>query len=167
MERRVPPLVVGLGYDSHRFAKGRRLVLGGVEIPFEKGLQGHSDADVLLHAVIDALLGAAGLGDIGTLFPDSDPRWRGADSLKLLQAAVKFMGRRFRPVHVDATLLAEAPRIGPYRQRMRARIARAAGLPVENVSVKAKTNEGMGFVGRREGLAALAVASVERRTGRR
>ena len=153
----------GWGYDSHRFQKGRKLVLGGVEIPHEKGLKGHSDADAVLHALIDALLGACVLGDIGTLFPDSDPRYKGADSLTLLKATLKFMGRRFKVVHVDVTVMAEAPKIGPYKQRMRARIAHALGLAVENVSVKAKTNEGMGFVGRREGVAAAAVATVEKK----
>lgn len=156
-----PPRIprTGLGYDSHRFKKGRPLILGGVTIPHDRGLAGHSDADVLLHAVIDAVLGAAGLGDIGTFFPDTDPRWKGADSLALLDAVRGRLGRR-AVVAVDATLLAEAPRIGPYKNRMRAKIARVLRLSVDHVSVKAKTNEGMGFVGRREGLAALAVATV-------
>jgi 2-C-methyl-D-erythritol 2,4-cyclodiphosphate synthase len=153
----------GFGYDSHRFAKGRKLVLGGVAVPHSRGLKGHSDADVVLHAAVDAILGAAALGDIGAHFPDSDPRYRGADSLVFLRDAVKLLGRRFRLLHLDVTVLAEEPRIGPYRQRMRAKIARASGLAVRNVSVKAKTNEGMGFVGRREGMAAMAVATVERR----
>ena len=152
---------VGLGYDSHRLVKGRPLVLGGVKIPFEKGLLGHSDADVVLHAVIDALIGAAGLGDIGTLYPDSDPRWKGADSLRLLEEARKRLGRRLAVKNVDVTLLAEAPRIGPYKNRMRAKIARALKISVDQVNVKAKTNKGMGFVGRREGLAAIAVCSLE------
>ncbi|HRY28773.1 MAG TPA: 2-C-methyl-D-erythritol 2,4-cyclodiphosphate synthase [Elusimicrobiota bacterium] len=157
----------GWGYDSHRFIKGRRLVLGGVLVPFEKGLKGHSDADVLLHAVIDAVLGACALGDIGTLFPDTDPRFKDVSSLFLLREAVRLVSKRFSIRHIDVTLLAEAPRLGPYRQRIRAKVARAAGLPVEDVSVKAKTNEGMGFVGRREGLAAAAVATVEDRPRRR
>ena len=159
MSARSPVARVGLGYDSHRFKKGRPLILGGVTVPHDRGLDGHSDADVVLHAVIDAVLGAAGLGDIGTFFPDSDPRWKGADSLKLLENTRARLGRR-RVVHVDVTLLAEAPRIGPYKNRMRTKIARALRVPLEGVSVKAKTNEGMGFVGRREGLAALAVAGV-------
>jgi 2-C-methyl-D-erythritol 2,4-cyclodiphosphate synthase len=135
-----------------------------VEIPYPRGLKGHSDADVVLHAVIDAVLGAAGLGDIGTLFPDRDPRWKDADSRKLLQKTAAFLPRRFRVAHVDATLLAEEPKIGPYKNRMRAVIAHALDIPVARVNVKAKTNEGMGFVGRKEGLAALAVATVERKT---
>lgn len=158
----MPPMIrAGIGYDSHRFKKGRPLVLGGVEIPHSKGLDGHSDADAVLHAVTDALLGAAGLGDIGTHFPDSDPRYKGADSLKLLQHTRRLLGPRRRPVNVDVTVLAEAPKLGPYKNRMRARIARVLGLSVEAVSVKAKTNEGMGFIGRGEGIAALAVASLE------
>lgn len=151
---------VGLGYDSHRLVKGRPLVLGGVKIPFEKGLLGHSDADVVLHAVIDALIGAAGMGDIGTFYPDSDPRWKGADSVRLLEETQKRLSRRFVVNNVDVTLLAEAPRIGPYKNRMRAKIARVLQISVDHVNVKAKTNEGMGFVGRREGLAALAVCGL-------
>ncbi len=158
---------VGWGYDSHRFTRGRKLVLGGVTVPFHKGLKGHSDADVVLHAVIDAVLGAAAVGDIGDFFPNSDPRYRGADSLDLLREVRRFISPRFRVVHVDATVLAQEPRLGPYKQRMRAKIAHALKMPVEDVSVKAKTNEGMGFVGRKEGLAAVAVATVERRKGRR
>lgn len=150
----------GLGYDSHRFVRGRPLVLGGVTIPSEKGLAGHSDADALLHAVIDALLGAAGLGDIGAHFPDSDPRYKGADSLALLAATRRLLGTRWTPVNVDATVLTEQPRLGPYKNRMRAKIARVLRIPVESVSVKAKTNEGMGFVGKGEGLAVLATALV-------
>jgi 2-C-methyl-D-erythritol 2,4-cyclodiphosphate synthase len=156
-----PPVQTGFGYDSHPFVRGRRIILGGVPIPFSKSLAGHSDADVLVHAVIDAVLGAAALGDIGLFFPDSDPRFRGISSVELLRRTVARLRPRFRVVHVDATLLAEAPRLGPYRNRMRARLAAALGIGVEHVSVKAKTNEGMGFVGRREGLAALAVATVQ------
>jgi 2-C-methyl-D-erythritol 4-phosphate cytidylyltransferase/2-C-methyl-D-erythritol 2,4-cyclodiphosphate synthase len=151
---------VGFGYDSHRFKKGRRLLLGGVEIPHARGLDGHSDADAVLHAVIDALLGAAGLGDIGQHFPDSDPRYKGADSLKLLMRAKTLLGKR-RVANVDVTVLAEEPRLGPYKNRMRARIARVLSVPVSSVNVKAKTNEGMGFVGRREGIAVMAVAALE------
>lgn len=151
---------MGFGYDSHRFVRGRPLILGGVTVPFEKGLLGHSDADVVLHAIIDALIGGAGLGDIGTLYPDSDPRWKGADSLRLLDNVRKQISRRWAVQNVDVTLLAEVPRIGPYKNRMRAKIARALRINVDDVNVKAKTNEGMGFVGRREGLAALAVCGL-------
>jgi 2-C-methyl-D-erythritol 2,4-cyclodiphosphate synthase len=151
----------GFGYDSHRFKKGRPLVLGGVRVPHTHGLAGHSDADAVLHAVTDALLGAAGLGDIGSHFPDTDPRYKGADSLLLLKETRRLLGPKRKPVNVDVTVLAEAPKLGPYKNRMRARIARVLGVPAEAVSVKAKTNEGMGFVGRREGLAAMAVVSLE------
>jgi 2-C-methyl-D-erythritol 2,4-cyclodiphosphate synthase len=151
---------VGFGYDSHRFIKGRPLILGGVTIPFEKGLLGHSDADVVLHAVIDAVIGGAGMGDIGTFYPDSDPRWKGVSSLRLLEEVRKKIDRHYIVQNVDVTLLAEAPRIGPYKNRMRAKIARALRIHVDRVNVKAKTNEGMGFVGRREGLAALAVCGL-------
>lgn len=147
---------VGIGYDSHRFAKGRRLVLGGVEIDHPRGLAGHSDADVLTHAVIDALLGAAGMGDIGTLFPDDEERWRDADSIDLLRTAVGTLAGRI--VNVDATLICEEPRIGPYRAEMERILADATSA---RVSVKATTNEGMGWIGRGEGIACLAVAQVE------
>jgi 2-C-methyl-D-erythritol 2,4-cyclodiphosphate synthase len=151
----------GIGWDSHRLAEGRRLVLGGVEIPFERGLAGHSDADVLAHAVTDALLGAAALGDIGEHFPDTDPRWEGADSLALLRAVVAMLADRgLAVVHVDATVLMERPRLAPHRAAIRARLAAALGLGADRVNVKASTGEGMGFVGRGEGVAALAVASV-------
>jgi 2-C-methyl-D-erythritol 2,4-cyclodiphosphate synthase len=147
---------VGIGYDSHRFAEGRRLVLGGVEIEHELGLAGHSDADVLAHAVIDALLGAAGGGDIGTLFPDDDERWREADSIDLLRTVVGTVSGRI--VNVDATLVCEAPRVGPFRAEMERILAEATSA---RVSVKATTNEGMGWIGREEGIACLAVAQVE------
>jgi 2-C-methyl-D-erythritol 2,4-cyclodiphosphate synthase len=147
---------VGIGYDSHRFAPGRPLILGGVEIEHEQGLGGHSDADVLTHAVIDALLGAAGAGDIGTLFPDDDERWRGADSVDLLRTAVGTIGGRI--VNVDATVVCERPRLGPYRAEMERILAEATSA---RVSVKATSNEGMGWVGRGEGIACIAVASVE------
>ena len=147
---------VGIGYDSHRFAEGRRLVLGGVEIDFERGLDGHSDADVLTHAVIDAVLGAAGAGDIGALFPDSDERWRDADSIDLLRTAVGTIGGRI--ANVDATVICEEPRLGPHRAEMERILAEATSA---RVSVKATTNEGMGWVGRGEGIACIAVASVE------
>jgi len=153
----------GIGIDTHRFEEGRRLILGGVEIPGARGLAGFYDADVLTHAVIDALLGAAALGDIGQHFPDDDPRWRGADSLELLGAVVALLGeRRVTVVHVDATVLMERPKLAPHRDAIRARLSRALGLDADHVNVKASTGEGMGFVGRGEGVAALAVATVER-----
>ncbi len=154
----------GIGYDSHVFAEGRRLVLGGVEVPgVERGLAGHSDADALTHAVIDALLGAAGLGDIGQHYPDTDERWRDADSVSLLEEVAGFLEQHGWGVrHVDATVICEAPKLGEYRDAMRARLAEAVGLPALEVNVKFTTNEGMGFVGRGEGVAALAVATVER-----
>ncbi len=153
--------LTGIGYDSHRFATGRRLILGGVEIPHEQGLQGHSDADVLTHAVIDALLGAAGLGDIGEHFPDSDERWRDADSMELLASVVATLaGASLEIVNVDCTVVMEAPRLGPHKQAIRARLAGALGLSEARVNVKASTGERMGFVGRGEGVAALAAASL-------
>jgi 2-C-methyl-D-erythritol 2,4-cyclodiphosphate synthase len=147
---------VGIGYDSHRFAAGRRLVLGGVEIDHDRGLAGHSDADVLAHAVIDALLGAAGKGDIGTLFPDDDPRWRDADSIDLLRTVVGTIAGRI--INVDATVVCEQPRLGPYKAEMERTIADATSA---RVAVKATTNEGMGWIGRGEGIACIAVASIE------
>jgi 2-C-methyl-D-erythritol 2,4-cyclodiphosphate synthase len=152
---------VGIGYDSHRFAAGRRLLLGGVEVPAERGLDGHSDADVLAHAVIDALLGAAGLGDIGEHFPDTDARWRDADSMKLLGIVVTtVIAEGFQIVNVDTTVVMEAPKIGPHRSAIRERLAEVLGLKPGRVNVKASTGEGIGFVGRGEGAAALAVASL-------
>jgi 2-C-methyl-D-erythritol 2,4-cyclodiphosphate synthase len=151
----------GLGYDCHRFEAGRRLVLGGVEIPHERGLSGHSDADVLTHAIIDALLGAAALGDIGEHFPDTDERYRDANSLELLRETIGMLAERGVSVdHVDATVVIERPRLAPARERIRASLAAALGVTPENVSVKATRGEGMGFVGREEGVAALAVATV-------
>jgi 2-C-methyl-D-erythritol 2,4-cyclodiphosphate synthase len=150
----------GLGVDTHRFAAGRKLILGGVEIPYERGLAGHSDADVLAHAITDAILGAAGLGDIGEHFPDSDPRWEGADSLALLRELVALVGAEgWSVAHVDATVMLERPKLAPFRAQMAARLADATGA---TVSVKATTGEAMGFVGREEGVAALAVATLER-----
>jgi 2-C-methyl-D-erythritol 2,4-cyclodiphosphate synthase len=147
---------VGIGYDSHRFVADRPLILGGVEIEHERGLAGHSDADVLTHAVIDALLGAAGGGDIGTLFPDDDERWRDADSIDLLRTVVGTIGGRIE--NVDATVICEAPRLGPYREQ----IARVLGEATSaRVSVKATSNEGMGWIGRGEGIACIAVATVD------
>ena len=146
---------VGVGYDSHRFATGRRLVLGGVEIESERGLEGHSDADVVAHAVIDALLGAAGLGDLGSHFPPDDRRWRDADSLDLLRTV---LGMLDAPVaNVDVTVVCEAPRLGPHRPEMERTLAAALAAPV---SVKASSNEGMGWIGRGEGIAAIAVALI-------
>jgi 2-C-methyl-D-erythritol 2,4-cyclodiphosphate synthase len=148
--------LVGIGYDSHRFAAGRRLVLGGVEIDHELGLSGHSDADVLTHAVIDAILGAAGGGDIGTMFPPDDQQWRDADSIDLLRTAVGTVAGMI--VNIDATLICEQPRLGPHRAEMERTLADATSA---RVSVKATTNEGMGWIGRGEGIACIAVASVQ------
>jgi 2-C-methyl-D-erythritol 2,4-cyclodiphosphate synthase len=157
---------VGFGYDSHTFAVGRRLVLGGVEIPHERGLAGHSDADAVAHAVTDALLGGAGLGDIGTHFPPTDARWQDADSMGLLAAALREVeGRNYQVVNVDVTVICEAPRIGPHVAAMRERLGEVLGIGPGNVSVKAKTNEGMGWVGSGEGLAAMAVALLDRMEG--
>ncbi len=154
----------GIGYDSHRFEAGRRLVLGGVEIPHERGLAGHSDADVLAHAVTDALLGAAGLGDIGRHFPDTDGRWRDADSIELLRAARELVEEGgLAPGQVDATVICEAPKLAPHADAMRERLADALGVDAAAVNVKFTTNEGMGFVGRGEGIAALAVATLGER----
>jgi 2-C-methyl-D-erythritol 2,4-cyclodiphosphate synthase len=151
----------GLGYDCHRFAEGRRLVLGGIEIPGARGLDGHSDADVLTHAIIDALLGAAALGDIGEHFPDTDERYRDADSLGLLTAAVAVVrDAGFTVVNVDATVVIEQPKLAPWREEMRGALAAALGIGVDAVSVKATRGEGMGFVGREEGAAAVAVATL-------
>lgn len=156
--------LTGIGYDSHRLAAGRRLVIGGVEIPSERGLDGHSDADVLAHALSDALLGAAGLGDIGEHFPDTDERWRDADSIALLEAVVAMLAERgLAPVNVDCTVIMEAPRLAPHRGAIRARLAAALQLAPERVNVKASTGERIGFVGRGEGVAALALAGLEQR----
>ncbi len=153
---------IGHGYDVHRLTAGRRLILGGVEIPYEKGLLGHSDADVLLHAVADALLGAAALGDIGQHFPDTDPRYRGADSRKLLAAVGKLLAQAgYRPVNIDATVLCQAPKLAPHIPVMRQNIAAALGMDVGKVSVKATTEEHLGFTGSGEGIAAHAVALIE------
>ena len=153
---------IGLGYDSHRFEDGRRLVLGGVEFPGETGLKGHSDADVLVHAIIDALLGAAALGDIGSHFPDTDPQWKGADSIMLLEAVAKeIRGAGYRIANVDATLVCERPKIRPVADLMRKRLADAMGVGFGRVSVKGKTNEGMDDVGAGLGVAAHAVCLLE------
>jgi 2-C-methyl-D-erythritol 2,4-cyclodiphosphate synthase len=155
-------MTVGIGYDTHRLVAGRRLILGGVELEHDRGLEGHSDADVLTHAIIDAMLGACALGDIGQHFPDSDARYRGADSIELLRATVALLGGAgFATVHVDATVVMERPQLAPAREAMRTRLADALGLELAHVSVKATRGEGMGFVGRQEGIAALAVATVQ------
>jgi 2-C-methyl-D-erythritol 2,4-cyclodiphosphate synthase len=154
--------LVGIGFDSHRLAAGRKLVIGGVHVPNERGLDGHSDADVLAHAMIDALLGAAGLGDIGEHYPDTDERWRDADSMRLLADVVqRLRAAGLQPVNVDCTVVMEAPKLAPHRQAIRARLAEVLGLELARVNVKASTGEGMGFVGRGEGVAALAVAGLQ------
>ena len=151
----------GIGYDSHRLVEGRRLVLGGVEIPHDRGLLGHSDADALIHALCDALLGAVADGDIGQHFPDKDPQWKDADSTVLLgRVAERLMRAGWRIVNTDATVLAEAPKLLPHIPTIRARLAEVLGIDVSRVSVKAKTNEGMDAVGRREGISVMAVATV-------
>ena len=150
---------VGIGYDSHRFADGRTLILGGVEIPHRQGLAGHSDADAVAHALTDALLGAAGLGDIGRLFPNTDPRWKNADSLQLLnQAFLKVVEAGHQFVHADITIIAERPKLGPHVDRMEEKLAEALLSAPAHVSVKAKTNDGMGWIGKGEGIAVIAVA---------
>ena len=153
---------VGIGYDSHRFTPGRPLILGGQRIPHDAGLAGHSDADAVAHAVTDAILGAAAAGDIGTHFPDSDPRWKDADSMALLCSARAIVERAgYRVVQADVTVIAEAPKLGPHAAAIAAAVAAALGVPVRNVGLKAKTNEGMGWIGRGEGIAVIAVATVE------
>jgi len=153
----------GIGIDSHRFEPGRPLILGGVDIPHEEGLAGHSDADVLTHAVIDALLGAAGLGDIGQHFPDTDPRFKDADSLELLRTVVVFLeDNGFRIHNVDATVMMERPKLAPYRDAIRETLAAAMQIGLGAVNVKATTGERMGFVGREEGVAAIALATLDR-----
>jgi len=151
----------GMGFDVHAFSGNGPIMLGGLEVPHDRGLAGHSDADVILHAITDALLGAAGLGDIGEHFPPSDPQWKGADSsLFLAHAAALVRDKGGLIDHIDCTIIAEAPKVGPYRQTMRSRIAEILGLSVDQVSVKATTTEGLGFTGRREGIAAQAIASI-------
>ena len=153
----------GIGIDSHRLEPGRPLILGGVDIPHEEGLAGHSDADVLTHAVIDALLGAAGLGDIGQHFPDTDERFKDADSLELLRTVVVFLEENgFRIVHVDATVVMERPKLSPYRDAMRETLSAAMRIGLGHMNVKATTGERMGFVGRGEGVAAMAIATLDR-----
>jgi 2-C-methyl-D-erythritol 2,4-cyclodiphosphate synthase len=159
---------VGIGYDVHRLVEGRRLVLGGVEIEHERGLEGHSDADVIAHAIVDALLGAASLGDIGEHFPDTDERYRDADSLELLRATVLLLHRHQRTIrNVDATVVIERPKLAPHREEIRRRLAKALDIRPDQISIKATRGEGMGFVGREEGVACMAVAAVEDRTDER
>lgn len=156
-------LRIGHGYDVHRLVEGRKLILGGVDIPWEKGLLGHSDADVLTHAVMDALAGAARLGDIGRLFPDTDPAYAGISSLKLLAEVGRLLREKgYAVVNVDAVLLAQAPRVGPYRPQMADNLARALGVGVERINVKATTEEGLGFTGDGSGMAAHAVVLLEK-----
>lgn len=151
----------GIGWDSHRLAEGRVLILGGVTIPYDKGLDGHSDADVLVHAVIDALLGAAGLDDIGALFPDTDAAYKDADSIALLRDVVgRVTAKGLQVDHVDTTVIMERPKLSPHRAEIRAALAAALGVDGDQVNVKASTGEGLGFVGRGEGVAALAVATL-------
>jgi 2-C-methyl-D-erythritol 4-phosphate cytidylyltransferase/2-C-methyl-D-erythritol 2,4-cyclodiphosphate synthase len=151
----------GMGFDVHAFSGDGPLMLGGIEVPHPRGLAGHSDADVVLHAITDALLGAAGLGDIGEHFPPTDARWKDAESSLFLAHAVALVRDKGAVIdHLDCTVIAEAPKVGPHREAMRERIAQIAGLSVEQVSVKATTTEGLGFTGRREGIAAQAVASI-------
>lgn len=156
-------LRIGHGFDVHAFAEGRPLVLGGVHVPCERGLAGHSDADVVAHAVMDAVLGALRAGDIGKLFPDTDPAYEGADSLGLMREVAALVRERgWRVVDVDCTIAAQAPKLAPHREEMRANMAAALGVPTDSVGVKATTTERLGFVGREEGIAAWAVALLER-----
>ena len=153
----------GIGFDAHRLVENRRLVLGGVVVPHERGLLGHSDADVAVHALMDALLAAIAAGDIGQHFPDTDPAWKDADSIRLLEAVAAILGGRgWRIVNTDLTILCEKPKLAPHIPEMRRRMAEAMGVAMDAVSVKATTVEGMGAIGRREGIAAQAVATVER-----
>ncbi|HCG98307.1 MAG: 2-C-methyl-D-erythritol 2,4-cyclodiphosphate synthase [Candidatus Aquicultor primus] len=153
---------VGTGFDVHRFVRGRPLVLGGVEVPFEFGLEGHSDADVLTHAIIDAMFGATAAGDLGRYFPDTDSKFKGISSIALLRDAVRILDEQgFRLVNIDVTVILEHPKLAPFREQMREVLSTAAGLEVSRVSVKATTTEGLGFTGRGEGVAAQAVVLVE------
>lgn len=154
---------VGHGYDVHRFADDRKLILGGVDIPYEKGLLGHSDADVLVHAIMDSLLGAAALGDIGIHFPDTDPKYSGADSIELLKEVVRLLKEKgFAVSNIDATVIAQKPKLKPYIEKMRERIANAMDTDIENVSIKATTEEKLGFTGRLEGISAHCVSLIEK-----
>lgn len=151
-----------MGYDSHRFAEGRKLIIGGVAIPYEKGLVGHSDADVLCHAITDAIIGALGLGDIGAHFPDTDPQWKDAVSTDMLKTIVELAGKSgYAVAWIDSTIIAERPKLSPYTEKMKAAIAQT-GIPSGQINIKAKTNEGMGFIGRGEGIAVHAVCLLEK-----
>lgn len=151
----------GIGYDVHRFAEGRRMVLGGVDIPYDKGLLGHSDADVLLHAIADAMLGAAALGDIGVHFPPTDEQWKDLDSLEIVRHSVTLLADHgWQLVNIDASVIAEVPKVNPHVPAMKDRISEATGLPLNAISIKATTNERMGWIGREEGIAALATAMI-------
>ncbi len=155
---------VGIGYDVHRLVEDRKLIIGGVEIPYEKGLLGHSDADVLTHAIMDALVGAAALGDIGQHFPDTDPAYKGADSIFLLKKCGDLLAEQgYHVCNIDSIIIAQAPKMAAYRAQMRENIAAALGIPVEDVSVKATTEEHLGFTGRKEGIASQAVVLIEKR----
>ena len=155
---------VGIGYDSHRFEEGRPLVLGGIRIPHPRGLAGHSDADAVAHALIDAILGAAAAGDIGQHFPDTNPKWKDADSMELLRSAHQLVWERgYAVAQADLTIITEQPQLGPHLAAMAAKLAERLGVPAGSVSLKAKTNEGMGFIGRGEGIAVIAVATLEAR----
>lgn len=152
----------GIGYDSHRFKSGRRLIIGGVDIPYEKGLEGHSDADVLCHGIMDAVLGGLGLGDIGRHFPDTDMRWKDASSIEMLKRIVDLVSRNgYEIVWIDSSIIADVPKLGPYIEKMKKAIA-GAGIPEEIISLKATTNEGMGFIGRREGIASISVCTLKK-----
>jgi 2-C-methyl-D-erythritol 2,4-cyclodiphosphate synthase len=154
----------GIGYDLHRLAEGRKLIVGGVELAFEKGPVGHSDGDVLAHALCDALLGGAGLGDIGTHFPDTDPKWKGANSLLFLEHAKRLLDEKhFSVEHVDAVVITEKPKLGPHFPKMREALAKALGIPAEKIHLKAKTNEGVDAIGRGEAIAAYVVATLFQR----
>lgn len=153
---------IGMGYDVHRLTEGRKMILGGVEIPFEKGLLGHSDADVLTHAVMDSLLGAAALGDIGKHFPDTDPAYKDVSSIKLLEHVGRLLEDNLYLIgNIDATIIAQRPKVGPYREQMRENIAKALKISTDKVSIKATTEEGLGFTGREEGIAAQSIALLE------
>lgn len=160
-------MYIGFGYDVHRFKKGRKLILGGIEIPSKEGLDGHSDADVLIHALMDALLGAAGLDDIGHFFPNTDPKYKGISSMLLLQTVCKELKKRkFSINNVDMTMIAEKPKIFPYIKEMKKNISEATGLCEKRIAIKATTNEKMGFIGRGEGIGAMAAASIKK-TGKK
>ena len=156
---------VGMGYDVHKLVEGRDLIMGGVKIPYEKGLLGHSDADVLLHAISDALLGAAALGDIGKHFPDTDPKYKGADSLKLLEHVGKLLDEHMYVIeNIDATIIAQRPKMAPHIEKMRENIAQTLGLEIDQVNVKATTEEGLGFTGTGEGISSQAICAIEKIT---